>query len=654
MKRVLIFTAGFGEGHNSAARNIHDALEFLGGDEVHVEILDLFETCYKRLNEFAKKTYLAAINETPRLWRGFYALLDNSSLMEGNLVFLSKMRRALGDLLREADPDVVVTVYPVYNYLLDDLFGAEPRPFSVVTAVTDSISINSFWYRARADYFLVANDATADVLKRNGIEAERIRVLGFPVPIAFADSADIEPLPDPREERRVLYVINSGRKRAPKVVERLLELEDVRFTITVGKSAELLDAVKEITAGEEKRVKVMGWTTLMPKLLMTHHTVISKAGGATTQEAIAARCPMVVNQIVPGQEEGNFELLQMAGAGIRAEKPKEIRDAVENLFAHDAREWRRVREALTRISVPDASLKIARFLLDEAVPRNAPPRRLASLPVHADARRTGALEKRLLLCDLHTHTTFSDGQLAVPELVDFYGQRGFDVLCITDHLVDHATVIGRVVKRTGLVLGHEDLPEYFDVIAKQKARALRKYGMIVLTGLEFNKDGITSKTSTHLLGVDLREPIDPSMDLKSLIAAIHAQDGLAIASHPHEFKVALGRNTLFLWENQEEYAPLIDAWEIANRDDFFNPVGLKRLPFVANSDFHKPKHIYSWKTMLYCAKDPEAIKDCVRRNRDVAITLFRDHRFGYGFEAGAEARSERELMLLPRPALAAG
>jgi hypothetical protein len=48
------------------------------------------------------------------------------------------------------------------------------------------------------------------------------------------------------------------------------------------------------------------------------------------------------------------------------------------------------------------------------------------------------------------------------------------------------------------------------------------------------------------------------------------------------------------------------------------------LPFIANSDFHKPKHIYSWKTLIHAAKDAEAIKDCIRRNEHVAITLYRD------------------------------
>ena len=35
---------------------------------------------------------------------------------------------------------------------------------------------------------------------------------------------------------------------------------------------------------------------------------------------------------------------------------------------------------------------------------------------------------------------------------------------------------------------------------------------------------------------------------------------------------------------------------------------------MANSDFHKPRHIYSWKTLIHCEKDAEVIKDSLCRN----------------------------------------
>jgi histidinol phosphatase-like PHP family hydrolase len=39
-----------------------------------------------------------------------------------------------------------------------------------------------------------------------------------------------------------------------------------------------------------------------------------------------------------------------------------------------------------------------------------------------------------LLCELHAHTTWSDGALSLSELVDLYGGLGFDALAVTDHV----------------------------------------------------------------------------------------------------------------------------------------------------------------------------------------------------------------------------
>ena len=56
--------------------------------------------------------------------------------------------------------------------------------------------------------------------------------------------------------------------------------------------------------------------------------------------------------------------------------------------------------------------------------------------------RTGAL-----LAELHAHTTWSDGSLPLPALVDLYGSRGFDVLCVPDHACRTARVPRRLEER---------------------------------------------------------------------------------------------------------------------------------------------------------------------------------------------------------------
>ena len=429
----------------------------------------------------------------------------------------------------------------------------------------------------------------------------------------------------------MLYIINTGKKKAGKAIDRLLELDDIHLTVTVGRDPDLRTKLIERTRKHADRVRILGWTNQMPELMMSHHLVISKAGGATVQEAIAARCPMIVNQVIPGQEEGNAELIWRFGLGAIAEKNHEVAELVENAFAKKAAQWSEWRENLRKISHPDAALRIAELVLAESK-HDHPGRRSIKLFDPAPERVMRPVphlngnggHPQMLLCDFHIHSNYSDGKLSVPEIVDFYGEHGFDCICITDHLADPKRLIGKLSELASFTLGREQVEEYFAVVERERQRAWRRYKMLVMTGIEFNKDGYTRKTSAHLLGIDLKSPVDPSLDIPEIIAQIHAQGGLAVASHPHIMKSEWGKNTLYLWENQEKFAPLLDAWEIANRNNIFNQIGLKRLPFIANSDFHKPKHIYSWKTLIHAQKDSEAIKDCIRRNEHVAITLYRD------------------------------
>src|SRR6516225_5901896 len=367
MKKILIFTAGFGEGHNTAARNIRDALELIAPDEVNVEVLDLFDACYGKLNAFFRKAYIAAINKTPRIWGKFYDVIDGTQFVESNMTVLSKMKRALADLLRQLEPDAVVSTYPIYNYVIDQIYAeGETRPFSQVTVVTDSITVNSVWYRCSSDYFILANEDTAAVLRAAGTPEEKIRIFGFPVTYRFAEMKDerfgsADPGP-----KRVLYMINSGKKEAPSLVRRLARRDDIELTVAVGRDSRLRAEIEAAVKSSAHPLRIMGWTTKMPELLTSHHLMITKAGGATIQEAIAARTPVIISQVVPGQEEGNARLIVENDCGRLAPDPTAIVEALDYAFANNNAGLKCWVSRISKLSRPDASLQIARFILDHS------------------------------------------------------------------------------------------------------------------------------------------------------------------------------------------------------------------------------------------------------------------------------------------------
>ena len=105
------------------------------------------------------------------------------------------------------------------------------------------------------------------------------------------------------------------------------------------------------------------------------------------------------------------------------------------------------------------------------------------------------------LCDFHIHTNYSDGRLTLPEVIDFYGRRGFDCICVTDHVADPRRLIGKFSELLNFTIACDQLDEYFDMLERERRRAWRKYDMLVMAGLEFNKEGFTQE--------DLRPPAGP-------------------------------------------------------------------------------------------------------------------------------------------------
>lgn len=229
----------------------------------------------------------------------------------------------------------------------------------------------------------------------------------------------------------------------------------------------------------------------------------------------------------------------------------------------------------------------------------------------------------MLLCDFHIHTKYSDGSVELRRAIDIFGQAGFDVIAITDHVVNGDNSIGKLAHSFKLSVTASNFEEYISNIKHEAERAWNKYEMLVIPGVEISKNYITPEKSAHILIIDIKDFIPACLHYEKIFLEAKRQDALIIACHPHYKTEKLNRDTLFLWNNRERYARYIDAWEVANRDDVFNVISLKKYPYIANSDFHKARHLYSWKTLLNCNKDIESVKHCIKHNKGVAITLFR-------------------------------
>jgi UDP-N-acetylglucosamine:LPS N-acetylglucosamine transferase len=358
-KKILILTAGFGEGHNSAARGVRDGLARIASDQTEVELRDLFAEAYGRVNDFVRRGYLALVNSAPRAWGVVYRWLDRKTDYDTEFQRLTRLKAQFAPVLDGFQPDIVVCSFPAYANVLQEVLGAG-RACKCVVVVTDSITINASWYRSPADYFVVANEQSANVLRSNGVAPEKIRIFGFPVSPKFADFAEDRPLPSGNSSRRVLYMINAAKRGAPELVRMLAKL-NLDLTVTIGRDDELRPEIDAAANGHA--IRIVGWTNELPRMMHENHLLIGKAGGATVQETIAAKCPMIINHVVAGQEEGNARLIVETNSGAMVQSPREVVAQVRRAFDNGAKQWREWAGNISKLSRPRAALDIAEFLM---------------------------------------------------------------------------------------------------------------------------------------------------------------------------------------------------------------------------------------------------------------------------------------------------
>jgi predicted metal-dependent phosphoesterase TrpH len=212
---------------------------------------------------------------------------------------------------------------------------------------------------------------------------------------------------------------------------------------------------------------------------------------------------------------------------------------------------------------------------------------------------------RPLLCELHAHTTWSDGALSIRELCDLYGRRGFDVLAITDHAPRDST--------------HVHAANYDAYLRSVRAEALRArelYDLLVVPGLELTYDDTDPLRAGHAVALGLRSYVDVAAGLEPALAQARAEGAALVAAHPYT-PADLGAATrgTAAFAARPELAQLVDRYELFNRHTLFSWVAAAGHPTVATGDFHRPEHLATWKTLLPCAKDEPSVVAYLRSSR---------------------------------------
>jgi hypothetical protein len=213
-----------------------------------------------------------------------------------------------------------------------------------------------------------------------------------------------------------------------------------------------------------------------------------------------------------------------------------------------------------------------------------------------------------LLTELHAHSTWSDGGLSLAALVDLYGEHGFDVLCITDHVHppdDPWAHLGVPADRFG---------EYLAAIASEAERAGEQYDLLLVPGLELTVNHADPDLAAHAVAIGLRSYVSLAEGLERGLLAARGAGAALVAAHPSGAPTPdepAGATRRF-WCELEVLGGLVDRFELINGHRTYGWVAEAQLPAVAGGDFHRTEHLAGWKTLLPCAKNEQTIVACLR------------------------------------------
>jgi predicted metal-dependent phosphoesterase TrpH len=228
-----------------------------------------------------------------------------------------------------------------------------------------------------------------------------------------------------------------------------------------------------------------------------------------------------------------------------------------------------------------------------------------------------------LLCELHAHTWWSDGDLAVAELVDLHGRSGFDVLCVTDHTVRRDDPWR---EREGPFFRSVDeacWTEYRYEIEREAKRAWRTYGLLVLPGLELTFNDDDPDRAAHAVAVGLHEFVSVDDGIAEAMRTAAEAGAAILAAHPNDGEPAPGRSSVTRrFARDEALRGLAHRFELFNRTQLFGWVAEAALPAVATGDFHREEHLTGWKTLLPCRHEEQAVVEYLRSQRPVYLARF--------------------------------
>jgi 1,2-diacylglycerol 3-beta-galactosyltransferase len=368
MKRILILTADYGYGHRSAANAIAEAMHENYGQDCQTKIVNPLDD--PRAPAFLRedqKNYNRIVREMPELYSLGYKVVEGrlaGDLFERSWTLI--LFNILRDIVHQQQPDVIVCTYPFYQGILDAIFSIEKRRIPLLTVITDLATVNRLWFHPAADLCLVPTEIVYDLAVKAGLSPERVKITGIPVRPELAsgnqERSSLRSNLGWNQERFTVLAI--GSQRVKHLYDSLRVLNHSGFplqlVVVTGGDHELYERFQETEWHVETHL--YDFVSEMGTFMRASDCILSKAGGLTVSEALACGLPLILIDVIPGQETGNANYVVSAGAGELAEDPTQVLEVMSHWLENDRLLYKQRADSARQSGHPQAAFEVAEYI----------------------------------------------------------------------------------------------------------------------------------------------------------------------------------------------------------------------------------------------------------------------------------------------------
>jgi UDP-N-acetylglucosamine:LPS N-acetylglucosamine transferase len=317
---ILFATIAAGGGHVAGAHAMSEAIERYYPGRFELRVSDYMKDLgIVDLDRFHKDSWRRALRY-PILARAGQRVIDAFPRLT-----IAVERRILRDFARAAaddlkrDPPLLV----VSNHGLITTGLAEARhrfglQVPVLTFATEPFNISAYWGEPRADRVIAASEDGWRRLRRFGVPADRITIIGRPVRQAFLNAPSrIEARESLGLENRFTCLVSFGGEgvgRNPRGLIRALLDSDVPLQVVAitGRNEALKEELKALGADG---LRVEGFVENLAEYLAASDVFVGKAGPSSVFEALAVGRPVLASGYAGLNELGVVRFIEGRGLG---------------------------------------------------------------------------------------------------------------------------------------------------------------------------------------------------------------------------------------------------------------------------------------------------------------------------------------------------